>query len=297
MSMSEMSKEQLRDLVIAADDEALEEGAAPNQRSLRVISKVMKKLGYVGYVLFGNGAHPMVAEIISVHSSLYRPSDLGMGGVHGGIFMFRDVFARIYIPIGYGKVTIDPFTLTDLTKNQLGWLATRPTDLQSFLEQFEDIMDFAGGVGGYADYKRPPGAALELLWLAAFQLQAAAAALSVAFDFRGAIQSALIGVELAIKGGLVAGGATEKDYKSHGHNLDSAARHFAEKNAAFDLNRVLRVIAALPPYVASRYSASQPGRIETGHIAMGCQFIAGEVMRQVTGYTIRSAMAEPRPRV
>ena len=62
MSISTISKEYLRDLVAAADDEALEEGAAPNQRSLRVVSKVMKKLGYVGYVLFGSGADPMVAD-------------------------------------------------------------------------------------------------------------------------------------------------------------------------------------------------------------------------------------------
>ncbi|WP_314952085.1 hypothetical protein [Bradyrhizobium cosmicum] len=295
--MSEMPKEQLRDLVIAADDEALEEGKAPNQRSLRVISKLMSKLGYSGYVMFGSGAHPMVGQILSVHASLYRPNDLGMGGVHGGIFMFRDVFARIYIPHGYGAARIEPFALTDLNASQIGWLVTRPNDLQSFYDQFEDITDFAGGIGGYADYKRPPEAALKLFWLAAFQLQAAAAALSVAFDFRGAIQSALIGAELSLKGGLVAAGATEAECIRHGHKLDSAARHFAKQYAAFDLDRVLRVTAKLPPYVGNRYSPSQPGRIETGHIAMGCQFIAGEVMRQITGYTIRSAMAEPQPRV
>jgi hypothetical protein len=99
-------------------------------------------------------------------------------------------------------VALDPFTLTDLTKNQLGWLATRPADYQGFLDQFSDIMDFAGGLGHFADYKRPPDAAVELFWLAAFQLQAAAATLSAAFDFRGAIQSALIGAEISIKAGL-----------------------------------------------------------------------------------------------
>ena len=109
--MSRISKEQLRDLVIDADDEALSEGAAPNQRGPCVVSKVMKKLGYAGYVLFGSGSSPMVAEILSIHSSLYRPKDVGMGGVHGGIFMFRDVFARIYIPYAYGRVALDPFPL------------------------------------------------------------------------------------------------------------------------------------------------------------------------------------------
>ncbi|MCK1515071.1 hypothetical protein IVB22_21380 [Bradyrhizobium sp. 190] len=173
----------------------MDEGAAPNQRGLRVTSKVMKNLGYGGYVLFGSGAHPMVAEILSVHSSKYRQKDLGMGGVHGGIFMFRDVFARIYIPFAYGTVKLDPFTLTDLTKNQLAWLAIRPADYQSFLDQFSDTMYFAGTP---RSYKRPPDTALELFWLAAVQLQAAAATLSAAFDFRGAIQSALIGAERSL---------------------------------------------------------------------------------------------------
>ncbi|MCK1492195.1 hypothetical protein IVB14_17645 [Bradyrhizobium sp. 180] len=295
--MSDISKEQLRDLVIAADDESMAEGAAPNQRSLPIVSKVMKRLGYGGYIMFGSGAHPMVAEILSVHSSLYRPKDLGMGGVHGGVFMFRDVFARISIPLGYGKLTLDPFTLTDLTQNQLGWLGTRPLDVQRFLDQFTDVMDFAGGIGNFGNYKLPPKAALEKFQLAAFQMQAAAAALSVAFDFRGAIQSALIGAELAIKGGLKAGGASEQACEKYRHHLDRAARAFAEKNASFDLDRVLRVISTLPPYVENRYSANQPGRIETGHIVMGCQFIAGEVMRQVTGFTIRNATSQPQPRV
>ena len=57
----------------------------------------------------------------------------------------------------------------------------------------------------------------------------------------------------------------------------------------FDINRVLVAINRLPPYVENRYSATQPSRIETGHIAMCAQYIAGEVMRQVTGFSIRPA--------
>jgi len=52
MSISTISKEYLRDLVAAADDEALEEGAAPNQRSLRVVSKRLsgKKLNPMNHL-------------------------------------------------------------------------------------------------------------------------------------------------------------------------------------------------------------------------------------------------------
>jgi hypothetical protein len=115
------------------------------------------------------GQH-IVNRIASAHSALYRRSDLAAGGIHGGIFMFRDVFARIDIPMAYGKVAIEPLTLTDLSDIQIRWLCSRPADLQMFLDQFTDIFDFAGSFATFGDYKRPSKEALEVFWLAAFQL-------------------------------------------------------------------------------------------------------------------------------
>jgi hypothetical protein len=57
-----------------------------------------------------------------------------------------------------------------------------------------------------------------------------------------------------------------------------------------DIQTVLTTIKRLPEYVESRYSPNQPPRAETGHIAMGAQYIAGKVMRQMTGYSVRSAL-------
>jgi hypothetical protein len=79
----------------------------------------MKKLGYVSFAFTGPGAPPVVETIVRLHRSLYRPSDLAIGGIHGGIFMFRDVFARLSIPLAFGRVAIDHFTLTDLSRMQL----------------------------------------------------------------------------------------------------------------------------------------------------------------------------------
>jgi hypothetical protein len=121
--------------------------------------------------------------------------------------------------------------------------------------------------------------------------------MSVAFDTRGAIQSALIGVELALKGGLAAIGADEKARRKHGHDLASAANAFACAKPDFDLSRVLGAIESLPPYVDNRYSSVQPGRAETGHIVMKVQYIAGEVMRQITNFSIRSVSTEPSERL
>jgi hypothetical protein len=290
--MVEITKDALLKLILTADDEALGEGAEPKQRTMLVVSKVMNKLNYTSFVVAGSATPEIVKRIREIHQSLYRQSDIAIGGIHGGIFMFRDIFIRVDIPMIFGSVKIDPIALGNFSENQVGWLHSRPADLKMYMDQFIDIMDFAGCVGHLGSYKRPPAGTLETLWLAAFQLQAAAATLAVAFDFRGAIQSAIIGAELAVKGGLKYCGASEKELKDHGHNLASAAKAFSTKQKKFDTNRVLATIARLPPYVANRYSAHQPGRVETGHIVMGAQYIAGEVARQISEHSMREAMQE-----
>jgi hypothetical protein len=71
---------------------------------------------------------------------------------------------------------------------------------------------------------------------------------------------------------------------------------FAKTMPNFDVDRVVRTLKRLPPYVENRYSAEQPSRTETGHIVMGAQYVAGEVMRQITGYSIRAATEPPSER-
>ncbi|MBR0834122.1 hypothetical protein JQ612_13055 [Bradyrhizobium manausense] len=288
----EIADSKLFELVVAADEEALAEGLSPKQRGMATVLKVMKKLGHV-FVMTGSGMSPVGERVLAIHRSLYRGSDLAIGGIHGGIYMFRDIFARIYIPFGYGRMSVNPFELTDFSEAQLRWLASRPQDEAAFHDQFIDIFDFAGALGRLGDYKMPPKEAQEMLQLASFQLQAAAAALSVAFDFRGAIQSCLIGAELSLKAGLAAHGADEKERRKHGHDLASAASAFSKGSQAFDFDRVINTIKRLPQYVENRYSPEQPDRMAVGHIVMGAQYIAGEVARQIGGYSIRSAMSPP----
>jgi len=294
--MADISNDELLRLVVATDDETLSTSTSPKQRMLSVAMGVMKKLGYSGSTLVGTGTPPIVERIFAAYRSLYRPSDL-VGGVHGGIFMFRDIFARIEIPFGCGEMSISPFKLTDLSEIQLRWLCSNRSSQQMFMDQFIDIFDFAGGVGGLGDYKTPPKEALEVFWLAAFQLQAASAALSIAFDSRGAVQSALIGAELALKGGLVAIGASESERRKHGHDLASAAKAYFAAYTDFDLGRALATIKRLPAFVENRYSPVQPSRVETGHIVMGAQYIAGEVMRQAAGFSFRSRLDQSSERV
>jgi hypothetical protein len=289
--MDEISHNELFKLTIEADEKALQEGLEPRQRGLRVIAIVMERLNHRGYVAVGHNTPEIVKKIHALHSSLYRPSDIAIGSIHGGIFMFRDVFARVDIPIILGQLRLDPLSCTNFSKTQMKWLSSSPAHFQMFNDQFIDIFDFGGGIGNFDGYRTPPTEALEIFWLSAFQFQAAAAALSVAFDFRGAIQSALIGAELSIKAGLAAAGTDEASRRKFGHNLSSAVDALSAIYPHFDVNRTLAAVGQLPPYVANRYATTQPNRVETGHIVMKAQYVAGEVMRQVTGYSLRSALS------
>ncbi|MEZ5938373.1 MAG: hypothetical protein R3C52_09140 [Hyphomonadaceae bacterium] len=290
--MNEPTDQQLFGLIFEEEDKALAERMAPKGRHFEIPSRVMERLGYRSFILGGAGKPPVLTRIERLHARLYRTEDVGIGGLHGGVFMFRGIFGRFYIPISYGAVMIDPFKLTDFSDDQLRWIGTRQEDVENYIDQFAHVFDFAGGAYGLGGYAPPPKPALDMFRLAGFQFQAAAATLSAAFDARGAIQSSLIGTELALKAGLLASGSTEAQIKSHSHNLKSAATELATRYASFDLASVLATVDAFPAYVANRYSSEQPDHFESGEIAMGAQFVAGEVMRSVTGGDFRSKLVK-----
>lgn len=292
--MTDISDQDLLNLIIEADDMALQEGIPPQGRIFKILHTVLNRFGYKNTVIMGGTEPEIVKRIRALHSSLYRQSDMAIGGIHGGIFMFRDVFTRISIPLMYGTVKINFLNLCDLSDNQKQWLRGRSADGNAYIDQAMDVFDFAGGIANLANFRRPPEDALPVFQNAGFHLQGAAATLSQAFDFRGAIQSSLIGAELGLKGALAAKAVSEEERTGYRHNLAKAAKAVAQLWPNFDLDRVLKVVAKLPPLVQNRYAVEQPGRVETGNIAMGCQYISAEAMRQVTGWSIREATT-PRP--
>ena len=286
--------DELMKLILVCDGELLNEGIPPKGRNIDVPRRVMEKLGHSSFIVFGQSVPPILNRIREIHSSLYRTKDIAIGGIHGGFFMFRDIYCSFHIPIIFGQVSISPISLLDLNPNQLRWLQSLPTEMKKFINQFIDVFDFAGAVFNLGEYKCPPEAALELFHLAAFQFQSAAATLNNAFDPRGAIQSSILGAELALKGGVVATGFDiEKLKVEFGHNKQKAAVHIAKHFPNFNIAKVTEALNLLPEYVKNRYSKNQPGRIETGDIVMNAQFIAGEVMRSVSDFTIGSMLMKP----
>jgi len=132
----------------------------------------------------------------------------------------------------------------------------------------------------------------EYLTLASFQMQSAAATLVGAFDTRGAIQSAIIGTELALKAALIGAGYNDEQLKKLGHDIDKIVDKVAVAYPGFNHEAVRKRIEVLPHFVHNRYSPQQPDRVTTGAIVMAAQFACGEVARILTKGSFASKLVK-----
>lgn len=185
--MTAPNDEELMRLVMIADDECLEEGDSPKKRSLSTVARVMNKLGFDGQPLFTKDVNSISHRAAKMFERLYRPEDIALGGIHMGAFMFRDIFVKVGVPLTFGTVRLEPFKQTNLNEAQKAWLQQRPNDLLSFYDQFTDILDFGFGLDDLTKSSSVDDDCKSFLELAHFQLQAAAAIVTGAYDFRGAI--------------------------------------------------------------------------------------------------------------
>jgi hypothetical protein len=241
----------------------------------------------------GVGTPKIFERIQLAFESIYRKQDIAIGG-HIGVFMYRDIFARIGVPMIFGQVGINPFEFVELTPIQLRIIQAEPDQMEIYLDQFFDVADVQYGT---QEIKKP-FATMELvvrfIGLSRLHLHSASAVLTGGYDHRGAVQAALLATELSLKAGAAAQGLSEQDIKDKFGHKNSNIADFVEADwPSFDLARVKRVLATQPPYVLNRYSAAQPDRREVGHLVMGAQYIVSEVVRLLSDRDFRSDAKTP----
>lgn len=284
---ADISEEEVRQRVHAADDEGLQNGEEPKQRAFQNVMRVLNALNIDGVVLIGKNAPPIVHRIHAANNRLFRMEDKREGGVHLGAFVFRDIFCRLPVPLIFGSPSIDFFQMVDLSDYQKIWLGQSDIDVARLTDQAADLLDFGYGWMEFGHGRSIDERGTSLIFRAHTQLEAAAATATGAYDYRGTIQSALLGAELSIKAGLAAHGVSDDELKALGHNQIKSAKNLAELESDFDLDRVIRVVSLFPDYVKSRYAGESPDRMQTGHILMGAQYIASEVTRLFSDRNIR----------
>ena len=297
-----ISSSELQKRVIDHDSALIGQGRPPHQRALAVSMAIARELG-ITWTLGGRGSDPVTDAVHAIYRQIYRTRDLALPPIHVGAFMFRDVFFRIWVPVGYGKCRLDPFQLIDdMSDIQKRWMASEPNEVGRFHDQFVDLFDFGYGLDDFSKVRSDATEALNLLSLSRAHLEAAANACVGSIDPYAIAQNSLIAVELILKGALRAAGYGEKELKDIGHNMATLSAAFLTAHPQADGARVERVCVSLPRLVTHRYERLALTRQEVGHIVMKSQYIAGEVMRQLSDRDIRQALcmggtSAPRPRV
>jgi len=107
--------------------------------------------------------------------------------------------------------------------------------------------------------------------MAALHNQAMATTLANASDARGAVQSALIAAELAVKSVLSRDGQSDDEIRrSIGHDLSRARSRFCEV-ADFTELQFSELIEPLPDFVQSRYLLAESNRADLKLICRSAQ--------------------------
>jgi hypothetical protein len=290
MTPDDPSDERLLYLVGQMDTELFHSGIELKQRYREVPRAVMIKLGYHSYVIAGHSKPSVLERIEKSYSLIYRKQDLATGG-HIGVFMFRDIFARIGVPRGYGMMPSNPFDHVELTDAQKRIMGTEPEEVAKFLDQFGDVADVQYGC---SELKKP-FSEMELVERyinkSRLHLHAAAAIVTGGYDFRGAVESALLATEFALKSAAAALGLTEdKLKKKYGHDREALIAVVETAWPKFDAGRVWRVVADWPDYASNRYSKDEPKPLKVGRFVMGAQYVAAEVVRQLSDRDFRETL-------
>lgn len=230
---------------------------------------------------------PFIERVSALHRQFYRKSDL-TAGIYSGLACHLDMFFRVKVPIIFGAVKFDLFDATDITEYQRARLNINKLEENQFIDAAIDVFDIGGCLMPFDKFSQPQGEAGSYYQLSALHNQAAAATAIGAYDLRGAVQSALLCAELAIKAALLMVGKDSNFIKnSIGHNLKRALPHLRQ-DARFEVDEMEELLAKLPDFVISRYKNEHRTRVEIAEIVLSAQRILALVARGYSQHSMRN---------
>lgn len=287
--MISLTEEDLWALIDRLDREACASGISPSARSIKVVMAACQKLG-IQFSL-GGPKNLDIERLFGMHSALYRTVDLGMGNIFSGLATHLDLFFRVEFPIIFGTVQLDILKLVDITDNQYKRMLEKKEDRNAFHSHIVDVWDIGATLSNLDP--RPIGNELAngMFRKSALHMEAATAATVNLFKYEGAIQSALLCAELAIKAAYsMITGCDEDHLKDQvGHKLLRALPVISQ-DTRFNIKNLQERIDILPDFVKSRYDARKWSRLETGKIAIAAQFLLAEVSRAHLGQSFSSQL-------
>ncbi|MHA6731963.1 HEPN domain-containing protein [Devosia sp. A369] len=271
------------------------EGVHAHQRAFRAAVELLGP----AFQIISMGENPAVREIMDAWEKLFPDAATSWPGMGVGLAASVDQVRRFMAPVGYGQVSIEPWSVLGFPSvtDWQTWCRNDPGIAAESCFAVSDLLDFSYG---FDDLRGSSQDALTLWHMAGSNLGDVANALPSGFSVDTITQQVCMVAELSIKAVLVHNGASPNEFKGpKGHNLSDLSQRMTSEMPHPDDALVPAVIDHLPPYVASRYAPSGLNRLAVVRLALAVQFLAASTVRRVSTRDLAAQMSAngwPAPR-
>lgn len=263
-----------------------EQGVHIHQRPFRA---AVELLG-ASFVM-GVGGNSEVKHIMDAYATMVPEVEMSWPGAGIGLVASVDQVRKTVFPVIFGQNALQPWQITGFESAEAWWNWCRQDRMIAADVSLAgaDIHDFTMGLN---EIEQGSADAITLWRMAASNLEDAANTLPTAFSHDSVIQPICMVAELSMKAALVWDGVDPESFRKgkEGHNLTLLAQRMAAARPHRDDARVQAVVAALPPYVASRYKPAGLKRLQVVKLAVGVQFIAASTFRRIAMADLASQM-------
>lgn len=273
-----------------------EDGVHIHQRPFRA---AMELLG--SNFVMGVGGNPDVQRIMDDYSAMVPEVTTSWPGAGIGLAASVDRVRKLTFPVIFGEVSLQPWQVAGFASAEEWWNWCRQDraiagDVALAVADLHDLTMGLNEIGQSAP------AAVTLWAMARSNLEDVANTLPTAFSHDSVIQPICMVAELSLKAALVWDGVDPDSFRKgkDGHNLTLLAQRMAQARAHRDDARVQAIVAALPPYVESRYKPAGLKRLQVVRLALGVQFIAASSVRRIASADLALQMETdewPGPRL
>lgn len=266
-----------------------EAGVHPHQRPFRAASEI---LGDVFSIRAGG--NPDAKRIMDAYAEMMPEVRDNWPGMGIGIVAVVDQVRRVTVPVVFGSMGVQVWKGLGFASDQEWWTWCREDrDIASGTSfAFADLHDLTYGLD---DMRGSASGGLDLWRMATSNVSDFANTLPGTFSVDSVIQPICLAVELSLKAALVQNGADPESFRkrgAEGHDLKRLADRLATELPHRDDSEIGRIVAALPPYVDSRYSPAGLKRLQVVRLALGVQFIAASSVRRFSSRDLAEQMEQ-----
>lgn len=223
------------------------------------------------------------ARLRDLFQHLYGNESLNRRFGHG-VVEFRGAPYLVKVPLVYGKVQIDPFEHTTLTRLQTDILSRDKFLFSGAIYQIGDAFDALIGLDSKlsqnptsASSRRSPAKVLFSECIKNFLAACTLAAQSV--DSSECFQSSFIAMELCVKGVLAERGYNQEQRRKLGHNTKLFLGALEDQKICVDYPKLRHALESVPDFVDARYGEVEIIEPVAVRFLFSVQFLIAELMR------------------